>query len=89
MNAIDVAQHRLRDALHVAVVNATRRMRDRGLAEKVLAAEGAHIVAEVEDQAELLRAQIRMITSRPWHNEFGIWFSAETGHVIAPPAASA
>lgn len=54
-------ERRLRDALHVAVVNATRRIRDHGLRDRVLVAEGRHVVAE----------NLESLLGRRWADEFG------------------
>jgi ribosomal protein L34 len=64
---LDVSR-RLADALHASVIDATRRMRDDGLRDRVLAAEGRHVVAEHDRRA----AGIEEITQRRWTDMFGL-----------------
>jgi hypothetical protein len=67
-------------ALHQAVLDATRRMTDPGLAARVLAAEGRIIAAEADARAQRVAA----ICARPWRDEFGLLRCARCAGALTP-----
>ena len=68
----------LADALHQAVINATRRMTDHGLIDRILAHEGRILTAEADAQAARLTATLM----RPWRDVFGVLRCARcAGHL--------